>query len=385
MDIGVYGARSIPSTYSGYETFLTTLLPALAARGHRVTMYCRATEHPESTLYRGVRRVVLPAVPGKQLNTLSHGAVAAVRARLARHDVVLVVNVANALFCGLARWTGQPVVLNTDGQEWLRGKWGRAARGFFHLSARLSRHSATALVSDCAAMAAIYREEFGADSTVIPYCSPQTAQTPDPGVPARYGVEPGAYYLIAARFNPENNLDHVAAAYAATGRPTPLLVLGTANYDSPVRSRLEVLAREAPQIRLLGHVGDREEFLSLIAHARAYLHSHSVGGMNPSLVEAMHVGALVGALATPFNVETVGAAGLLFDLDGAGDGLPRLLDHIDAMPRDRSEALRAAARERVTLRFDVDAVVAAYESLLAAAVGAPLARSISLRTHWAVG
>src|SRR3954451_19497438 len=96
LNVGVYGARGIPSTYSGYETFLTTLLPALAQRGHEVTMYCRRGQTAQSGRYQGVRRVVLPAIPGKQFNTLSHGAFAAVAARSRRHDVVLVVNVANA-------------------------------------------------------------------------------------------------------------------------------------------------------------------------------------------------------------------------------------------------------------------------------------------------
>src|SRR5262249_43453332 len=72
LDIGVYGARSIPSTYSGYETFLTTLLPQLTARGHAVTLYCRRTEDREPGPYEGVERVWLPALPGKQFNTLSH-------------------------------------------------------------------------------------------------------------------------------------------------------------------------------------------------------------------------------------------------------------------------------------------------------------------------
>ena len=71
ISIGVYGARGVPSTYSGYETFLTTLLPELVGRGHDVTMYCRTGEGMDATPWRGVKRVVLPALPGKSFNTLS--------------------------------------------------------------------------------------------------------------------------------------------------------------------------------------------------------------------------------------------------------------------------------------------------------------------------
>jgi len=142
LDVGVYGGRAIPSTYGGYETFLTTLLPELARRGHRVTMYCRTGVGSSDEPYLGVTRVVLPAVVSKQLNTLSHGVIAAAKSRQAGHDVVLVVNVANAPFTGLSRLTGQRVLLNTDGQEWLRGKWSPAGRWFFLNAARISRFSA---------------------------------------------------------------------------------------------------------------------------------------------------------------------------------------------------------------------------------------------------
>ena len=128
LSIGVYGARGVPSTYSGYETFLSTMLPQLVERGHDVTMYCRRSDGFEPTDWKGVHRRVLPDLSGKTTSTLSHGLLAALAARRARHDVVLVVNVANAAYCAIGRFTGQPTVLNTDGQEWKRGKWGRVAR-----------------------------------------------------------------------------------------------------------------------------------------------------------------------------------------------------------------------------------------------------------------
>ncbi|HMS12642.1 MAG TPA: glycosyltransferase [Microthrixaceae bacterium] len=156
LDIGVYGARGVPSTYSGYETFLTTLLPELVRRGDRVTMYCRPGDGMDNSEWEGVRRRVLPALPGKNFNTLTHGLVAGVAARLARHDVVLVVNVANAAYCAIGRYTRQPTLLNTDGQEWLRDKWGGTAKQVFHRSARIAGRCATALVADCEAMAAIW-------------------------------------------------------------------------------------------------------------------------------------------------------------------------------------------------------------------------------------
>jgi glycosyltransferase involved in cell wall biosynthesis len=380
LDIGVFGARAIPSTYSGYETFLTTLLPALAARGHEVTMYCRPGEVDGEGPYRGVHREVLPAIPGKQFNTLSHGAVAAVQARRRRHDVLLVVNVANAPFCALSSRTGQPVLLNTDGQEWLRGKWGRVAKTWFKTSARLAKYGATGLIADCAAMADVYEREFGAESTVIPYCFPDIPFEPDPALLDRFGVTAGGFAIVGGRLNPENNIDTVVEAWTRSSTDLPLLVLGAANYASPVLTRLEHLADLDDRIRLAGHVHDRREFLTILALASAYIHGHSVGGMNPSLVEAMGAGALVAALDTPFNRETMGPTGRVFARDC--HDVVEVVDELRATAEDEQTALRAASSTRVRERFAVADVVGAYEDLLIDAASGRARRRLQHRTRW---
>ncbi len=380
LDIGVFGARSIPSTYSGYETFLTTLLPELVARGHRVTMYCRRGETDGTGDYLGVRRVLLPAIPGKQWNTLSHGLIASLRARTEQHDVVFAVNVANAPFCAFHRFTNRPVVLNTDGQEWLRGKWGAAGRMFFKSSARVAGHCATALVSDCEAMADVYRDEFHAQSTVIPYCVPALDLRKETGVLDRVGVTPREYFIVGARLNPENNVDTIAEAYSRSSLPLPLLVLGAANYDSPVAAHLNDIAAHDERIRVLGHVDDRSEFFQLLGAARSYLHGHSVGGMNPSLVEAMHAGAYIAALDTPFNRETLGSAGRYFTLDSLAGVLGEVLAESDETACDR----RCDAQSRAAARYSVAAVVDGYEELLISAAVSPSRGPVVVPTRWSL-
>jgi len=385
LEIGVYGARAIPSTYSGFETFLTTLLPELAAKGHRVTMYCRRGEDgSEASSYAGVGRVVLPAVPGKRFSTLSHGALASLVSRWSRHDVVLVVNPANSLFCWFNRLTGQPVVLNVDGQEWLRGKWGRVARRLFHFASRISGRSANALVADCRGMAEVFRDEFGAVSTVIPYCSPSFAWAPDPAVLVAQGVSPRAYLVTGGRLNPENNIDGIARAFSETDLPIPLLVLGAANYDSPVKRELERLAARDPRVRLLGHVGDRAAFLSMLNGATAYIHGHSVGGMNPSLVEAMRAGTLVVALDTVFNREVLDDAGLFFPggIGWVGELAP-ILEHVTHLADEESDAYRAKAVVRAEVEFALVDVVEAYDDLLRETAGSLRRTSVRIPTRWA--
>ena len=378
LNIGVFGARGIPSTYSGFDTFLTTLLPELAARGHDVTMYCRKGQVTQSSTYRGVTLRHLPAYDSKQLSTLSHGLLSAVTSRWRRHDVVLVVSVANAPFCRISHLTGQPVVLNTDGQEWLRGKWGGAARRYFYESARMAKTSAVGLVTDCQAMRDIYLKEFQAESSVIPYTYAGVDVQPRSDVLNRYGLQPNRFVAIAGRLNPENNIAEVAESFCRSSVDIPLAVMGVANYDSPVQSRLEELAGRDPRLRLLGHVEDRGVFASLIGLAAVYVHAHSVGGINPSLVEAMGSSARVLALDTPFNREALADAGRYFE-DPSSDFGPALEATLLAEPAGERERARLRAHTVFTLKKIADA----YEAVLVEASRQPRTRGLHVPTEWA--
>lgn len=381
LDIGVYGARGIPSTYSGYETFLSVLLPELAARGHRVTVYCRSGRVPGSGDYRGVRRVFLPAWDSKQFETLSHGLLAATVARLCRHEVVFAVNVANALPCMLAKVTGQRAVLNTDGQEWLRGKWGKAARTFFLASARLSGPATSGLISDSNGMRDIYKRMFGADSTVIPYCWTAIGVHPDPGFLESLDLKPRRYFVVAGRLNPENNIHRVAEAYLQSGAGQPLVVLGEANYDSEVTRRLRELSRSEPNIVLAGHIGNRSDFASLLSSASAYFHAHSVGGINPSLIEAMGCGARIVALNTIFNLEALGGGGSYFD--DFDRELPRIIRSIETESYEAAAGYRLQAQDRARACFSLEAVADAHEALFSRVRQHHPWKRVSHETEWA--
>lgn len=380
MDIGVYGARGIPSTYSGYETFLTALLPELASRGNRVTIYCRSGRVSAEPIYRGVHKVFLPAPQSKQFETLAHGILAQWKARVAKHDILFVVNVANALYASFAKATRQPIVLNTDGQEWLRGKWGRVAKTYFLLSARMSKHAASALISDSRGMRRVYREQFGVDSTVIPYCWTEIDYEDKPEALASMGLADRGYLLIAGRLIPENNIERVAQAYTAADVQLPLLVLGAANYNSPVQRALRSLARDSSRIILGGHISDRASYATLVKRATAYIHTHSVGGINPSLVEAMGCGARILALSTEFNREALDDAGTYFaDFE---EELPRALKAIIEEDPAQNEILRRAASSRTRSTFDLPSIVQAHEQLFRAALRDPSRKSTVIPTRW---
>jgi glycosyltransferase involved in cell wall biosynthesis len=143
------------------------------------------------------------------------------------------------------------------------------------------------------------------------------------------------------------------------------------------------LLLQTRRIRLVGHVSDRAEFLDLIGSAAAYIHGHSVRGMNPSLVEAMYAKAPVVALDTPFSRETLGRTGLFFSSDSSGRlQVTDVLERLNEMSSSERTALREATAKRVLEEYEVESVVDAYEHLLGVASKAPSRQQLSMETRW---
>ncbi|MCH7789018.1 MAG: glycosyltransferase [Acidobacteria bacterium] len=229
-------------------------------------------------------------------------------------------------------------------------------------------------------MSDVYTAEFDAASTVIPYCAPNIEWQPSTAVLDRLGMDPNDYLVIAGRHSPENNIHRVAETVSQSSLELTLVVAGTANYDSPVTTRLAEIADADERIVLLGHVESRQDFFDLLHHATAYVHGHSVGGINPSLIEAMSVGARTIALDTPFNREALAEHGHFFSID-KHDLLDRIVETQTESPAARQAAL-CAVRNRIREVYSIDAVVDAYESVLTTAASMGRSTGLVVPTEW---
>jgi glycosyltransferase involved in cell wall biosynthesis len=361
--IAIVGTRGIPAAYGGFETLAWELSSRLAARGHDVTVYCRRGRTDESiAVPAGVRRRFLPYLPGKYFETVSHTALSALDSVLRGYDAMWVGNAANAMFCGIPRVRGTRVVLNVDGIERQRKKWGLAGRAWYAVGERLALHFPTAIVSDADVIRDYYRQRYGKASAVIAYGAPLLDRDPPPDL-ARHGladIEPGRFLLYVSRLEPENQADMVIRAYRDVPGDVPLLIVGDAPYAPAFKARLAELAAPDPRVRLTGAIyGDG--YRDLQRSALAYIQATSVGGTHPALIEAMGAGNLVLAFRTPENVEVTAGTGLLF-----GDEV-ELADHLRKVIQDPWSAeldeLRRVARGRAEQHYSWDAVTSAYEQL----------------------
>lgn len=355
--IAIVGTRGIPANYGGFETFAERLALYFVGLGVPVTVYCRRHHATAGKHWRGVRLVTLPTIRGKYVDTVVHTTLSALhlitRTRT-RH--VIVCNAANAPVLPMLRLSGRRVVMNVDGLEWRRGKWGIAGRAWYRLGEWLSVRWASVLVTDAEEVRTYYRVRHDADSVMIPYGADLLER--DGAVPAELGVEPDQYFLYVSRWEPENNPLLVARAHAAAKTTTRLVMLGHATYDSDLEAAVRAAA--APNTVLPGPVFGAA-YRALQGNARCYIHATEVGGTHPALIEAMGAGNLCLVLDTPENREVAGPDAWYF---ADAVVLPQLLRRVDELPDTDIDRIRRAIRERAAARFSWDRVGAAYRDLL---------------------
>jgi hypothetical protein len=218
---------------------------------------------------------------------------------------------------------------------------------------------ADALIADARGISDYYADEFGAETELLTYGAP-VQDEPGSARVEELGLRPHEYHLVVARFEPENHVLEIVEGFHRSDAELPLVVVGSAPYADDYTAGIEAAAEGDPRIRLLGGVWDQAQLDELYANALTYLHGHSVGGTNPSLLRAMGAGTAVIAFDVDFNREVVGVEGEYFQTA------------YDVAERVRKAELTSgemllkgwSLRERARQRYRWDDVAAGYEELL---------------------
>lgn len=361
LRIAMIGTRGVPASYGGFETAVEEIGSRLAGRGHEVTVYCRNAADASQREYAGMHLVHLPALNIKAAETLSHTALSVAHtATHRRPDAAFVFNAANAPFVPFLRARGIPAAVHVDGLEWQRGKWGGAGRAYYRWAERSAVRYADALIADAQGIADYFASTFGAATRLISYGAPLQSDPVSDRL-SELGLTWKGFHLVVARFEPENHVDVIVADYARSKARLPLVVVGSAPYAAEYTKRVQSLVNGDLRIRLLGGVYDQDLLDQLYAGALCYVHGHSVGGTNPSLLRAMGAGSAVLAWDVSFNREVAGDRGRYFSDDSR---LATLIEAAELAPAD-AERDGAALREIVRTNYRWDDVAVAYEALAA--------------------
>jgi glycosyltransferase involved in cell wall biosynthesis len=301
MKIAILGTRGIPNNYGGPETNAEMMSPIFIALGHEVTVYS-PDEHPyQQNSWQGIRIKHIYNQESRLgiWGTLAYDFLCLRDALASDFDIVLELGyVPVAIFYPLFFRRRAKLVTNMDGLEWKRSKWNAVLQRFARLTEVPGARCSDALIADNEAIRDYLRESYGRDSYFIPYGAAAVAG-PDPAHLERYGVQAQAYFMLIARLEPENNIEIILDGYLKSGDTRPFLVVGKTT--TAYGARLLEKYAAAPRIQFLGGIYDYTVLSSLRWQAAVYFHGHSVGGTNPSLVEAMASSAYIAAHDNPFN------------------------------------------------------------------------------------
>lgn len=360
MSVAILGTRGIPARYGGFETFAEEIGVHLAQRGAEVTVYCEEfCNVPAAESYKGVQLIYVSAPKLGPLSTILFDFNCLLAAK-GKHDVVYMLGYGASLFCFLPRIWGKRVWINMDGIEWSRSKWSLPARIWLRVMEAVAMWTPNRIIADALSI----REDLSRRyrrmpaCSVIPYGAPIIDQA-DAALLADWGLSEDGYYLVVCRLEPENHVLEILQGYAASRGARPLVVVG--DHTVGTRYARQLLEIKDPRIRLVGTVYDQSKLQALRFFARAYFHGHSVGGTNPSLLEALGCGNAVIAHDNPFNREVAGTAACYFN---SALDIPDLVRRIEADATLRA-SMRVSAREIVSTRYTWELVTESYIRLLA--------------------
>lgn len=359
--IAILGTRGVPARYGGYETFAEELGARLSKQGVRVTVYCEGIADAGSLReYKGINLEYVRAQAWGPLGTLIFDAASVIRARKG-FDVVYMLGYSASPLCFLPRLFGASVWINMDGVEWARRKWSWAARAFILIVGHIAMYAANRIIADADAMAVVLKQRFGRvpNCTTIAYGADLPDAVPDADRLARHGLREKEYYIVVCRAEPENHVIEIVEGFLQSDSTKVLAVVSNVDPRSPYGKKLLAIA-SSPRVKLLGAIYDKPQVAALRFFAFAYMHGHSVGGTNPSLLEAMANGNPVIAHDNPFNREVAADGGLYFQDAPAIPALIKALESDERVPRKLGDA----SKHRAATHYSWDKITGQYLDLL---------------------
>lgn len=300
MKVAILGTRGIPNHYGGFEQFAEYFSVYMVQKGHEVYCY-NSHNHPhQEKTFQGVH-ILHQHDPEYKYGTFGqfiYDYNCILDARQRNFDVILQLGYTSNSIWFFLLPKKSVIVTNMDGIEWKRSKYNRAVQQFLRFAERLAAVTSDHLVADSLGIQTFLKKRYGKDSTYIAYGAHPFNQ-PDVSVVQKYQVQPNQYHMLMARFEPENNLEMVLDGVVLSGQNTPILVIG--KHETKYGTYLKNKYKNHTHIRFLGAIYQINDLNNLRYFCHFYFHGHSVGGTNPSLLEAMASQAFILAHNNDFN------------------------------------------------------------------------------------
>ncbi|MDO6430682.1 DUF1972 domain-containing protein [Flavitalea sp. BT771] len=367
LRIAILGTRGIPNHYGGFEQLSEYLAPGLVKAGYDVTVY-NSHHHPyREKTWKGVHirhcydAEYFLGSAGQFVYDLN----CLIDARRRKYDVILQLGYTSSSIWGMLYPKDSMVICNLDGLEWQRTKYSPMTRRFLLYAEKLAVKYSDLHIADSPVIQHYFQEKYSILTEYIAYGA-ELFGPADPSVLHEYDIEPGNYFLLMARMEPENNLETILDGYMKSRTVMPVLVVGdTVNgFGKYLRKKFG----KDERIRFTGGIYDQWKTHCLKAFCHLYFHGHSTGGTNPSLLEAMASEALIAAHDNAFNRQVLGEDALYFS------NKEDITDLIERGPASGAiGTIKRRNREKIQVHFTWPEIIARYERFIL--------YSLSIRNH----
>lgn len=306
MKIAIIGTRGIPNNYSGFEQFAENFAVFLAKEGYDITVYNSHNHKYQKPYFKGVKIIhcfdpeYLVGTFGQFIYDLN----CILNSRRQNFDVILQLGYTSNSIWRFLLPKAAKVVTNMDGLEWKRTKYTPLVQKFLKYAEKLAAKSSDVLIADSLGIQTYLKKKYKLESTYIPY----GASTPEQfkkSVLEEYNVLPFSYDMLVARMEPENNIEVILDGHCASNQSRNFLVIGN-HQGTKFGKYIYQKFKDTSSIHFLGGIFDLIKLDALRKYSSLYFHGHSVGGTNPSLLEAMASEALIVAHYNPFNKGVLG-------------------------------------------------------------------------------
>lgn len=357
LRIGILGTRGIPNHYGGFEQFAEYLSYGLSQRGHEVYVY-NSNRHPyQEREWNGVQ-IVHCSDPEYRLGTFGqflYDLNCINDSRKRDFDVLLHLGYTSDSIWHW-RWPRQTVnMVNIDGMEWMRSKYNKPTRRFLKFAESLAAKNAHILIADSPQMQQHFWSSYGKKPVYIPYGAEVFTQI-DNSIPANYQLSPHQYYLLVARMEPENNVEMILRGYMESSQAYPLLVIGnvTNRFGKYLHNHFQHRG-----IKFAGSIYDQHILNNLRYHSARYFHGHSVGGTNPSLLEAMACRCNIAAHNNVFNQTVLQNGADYFSTENDVTGIINAPDNCPIANERKQINI-----ERIRTTYNIEKNIDDYERLM---------------------
>jgi hypothetical protein len=312
MKVAIIGTRGIPNNHGGFEQFAEYFSVYLVNQGQDVYVYNSSTHHHKEITYKRVN-IIHCYDPEDKIGTAGqfvYDLNCILDSRKRNFDIILQLGYTSSAIWQWLLPASAVVITNMDGLEWKRSKYSKPVQLFLKYSEKLAIRNSNYLISDSLGIQQYLLEKHSVKSTFIPYGA-KLFNNPEESILDTFKLKPYQYNMLIARLEPENNIETILMGACNSNKKTTFLVIG--RNDNKYGEYLKKKFEKFSFIRFIGGLYDLEQLNNLRYFSNLYFHGHSVGGTNPSLLEAMASQAFIVANNNIFNSAILGEDALYFN------------------------------------------------------------------------